>query len=161
MLKYTRNLGKAVNALKRYTTHTSEETSRLGTELMKELESVSFVALYGDLGAGKTHFTYGIAKALGIDEYITSPTFTIVNEYTDGKVPMYHFDLYRLSSFDDLADIGFEEYADKPAIMFIEWPDCVPELQKMYKDRITQVKITRRDEISPQRRDIEIRRFDK
>ena len=118
-------------------------------------------AFFGPMGAGKTTFIKALCNALEVTDDVNSPTFTIVNEYTDGKVPMYHFDLYRLSSFDDLADIGFEEYADKPAIMVIEWPDCVPELQKMYKDRITQVKITRRDEISPQRRDIEIRRFDK
>ena len=144
-----------------FQTNSEEETSALGEKIGSILKPGDIVTLTGDLGAGKTHFTAGAAKALGINEYITSPTFTIVNEYTDGSVPMYHFDLYRLSSFDDLADIGFEEYADKSAIMFIEWPDCVPELQKMYKDRITQVKITRRDEISPQRRDIEIRRFDK
>ena len=147
--------------LLKFQTNSEAETSSLGEKIGSILKPGDIVTLTGDLGAGKTHFVAGAAKSLGIDEYITSPTFTIVNEYSQGKVLMYHFDLYRLSSYDDLLDIGFEEYADKPAVMFVEWPDCVPDLEKIYKMRILQVKIMRRDEISPTRRDIEIRRFDK
>lgn len=147
--------------LLKFQTNSEKETCSLGEKIGTLLKPGDIVTLTGDLGAGKTHFTAGAAKSLGVNDYITSPTFTIVNEYTDGSVPVYHFDLYRLSTYDDLLDIGFEEYADKPAVMFVEWPDCVPELEKIYKNRITQVKIIRRDEISPQRRDIEIRRFDK
>ena len=147
--------------LLKFQTNSEEETSLLGEKIGALLKLGDIVTLTGDLGAGKTHFTAGAAKALGINDYITSPTFTIVNEYSGEKGNLYHFDLYRLSSYDDLLDIGFEEYADKQAIMFIEWPDCVPELEKIYKNRITQVKIMRRDDISPTRRDIEIRRFDK
>jgi len=147
--------------LLKFQTNSEEETSLLGEKIGALLKSGDIVTLTGDLGAGKTHFTAGAAKALGINDYITSPTFTIVNEYSGNKGNFYHFDLYRLSSYDDLLDIGFEEYADKQAIMFIEWPDCVPDLEKIYKNRITQVKIMRRDDVSPTRRDIEIRRFDK
>ena len=147
--------------LLKFQTNSEEETSLLGEKIGALLKSGDIVTLTGDLGAGKTHFTAGAAKALGINDYITSPTFTIVNEYSGEKGNIYHFDLYRLSSYDDLLDIGFEEYADKEAIMFIEWPDCVPDLEKIYKNRITQVKIVRRDDVSPTRRDIEIRRFDK
>lgn len=147
--------------LLKFQTNSEKETSNLGEKIGSILKPGDIVTLTGDLGAGKTHFVAGAAKTLGISDYITSPTFTIVNEYSQGKIPMYHFDLYRLSSYDDLLDIGFEEYADKAAVMFVEWPDCVQELEKIYKNRILQVKIMRRDEISPTRRDIEIRRFDK
>jgi len=147
--------------LLKFQTNSEEETSLLGEKIGALLKPGDIVTLTGDLGAGKTHFTAGAAKALGISDYITSPTFTIVNEYSGANGNFYHFDLYRLSSYDDLLDIGFEEYADKPAVMFIEWPDCVPDVEKIYKNRITQVKIIRRDDISPTRRDIEIRRFDK
>ena len=147
--------------LLKFQTNSETETSNLGEKIGSILKPGDIVTLTGDLGAGKTHFVAGAAKTLGINDYITSPTFTIVNEYSQGKIPMYHFDLYRLSSYDDLLDIGFEEYADKAAVMFVEWPDCVQELEKIYKNRILQVKIMRRDEISPTRRDIEIRRFDK
>lgn len=147
--------------LLKFQTNSETETSNLGEKIGSILKPGDIVTLTGDLGAGKTHFVAGAAKTLGISDYITSPTFTIVNEYSQGKIPMYHFDLYRLSSYDDLLDIGFEEYADKAAVMFVEWPDCVQELEKIYKNRILQVRIMRRDEISPTRRDIEIRRFDK
>ena len=147
--------------LLKFQTNSETETSNLGEKIGSILKPGDIVTLTGDLGAGKTHFVAGAAKTLGISDYITSPTFTIVNEYSQGKIPMYHFDLYRLSSYDDLLDIGFEEYADKAAVMFVEWPDCVQELEKIYKNRILQVKIMRRDKISPTRRDIEIRRFDK
>ena len=147
--------------LLKFQTNSEAETSSLGEKIGSILKPGDIVTLTGDLGAGKTHFVAGAAKSLGIDEYITSPTFTIVNEYSQGKVLMYHFDLYRLSSYDDSPEKAQEEYADKPAVMFVEWPDCVPDSEKIYKKRILQVKIMRRDEISPTRRDIEIRRFDK
>lgn len=147
--------------LLKFQTNSEEETCALGEKIGALLKPGDIVCLTGDLGAGKTHFTSGAAKALGVKDYITSPTFTIVNEYNDCDTDVYHFDLYRLSSYEELLDIGFEEYAEKQAILFIEWADCVPELQKIYKERITHVKILRRDDISSQRRDIEIRRFDK
>ena len=108
-----------------FQTNSEEETSALGEKIGSILKPGDIVTLTGDLGAGKTHFTAGAAKALGINEYITSPTFTIVNEYTDGRVPMYHFDLYRLSCMDDLYDIGWDDYVSQDAIIIIEWADIV------------------------------------
>lgn len=146
--------------LLKFQTESEDETYALGEKIGEILKPADIVLLTGDLGAGKTKFTCGAAKTLGIDDYITSPTFTIVNEYNAGNMPVFHFDLYRLSSYEELIDIGFEEYAQKPCVMFIEWPENVPELKKIYRERILQVDIKRRDDISMCRRDIEIRRFD-
>lgn len=146
--------------LLRFQTNSEEETFELGKKIGAILKAGDIVTLTGDLGAGKTHFTAGAANALNINEYITSPTFTIVNEYNSGAIPLFHFDFYRISSYDELIEIGFEEYLNKNGVIFIEWPDCVPEIEKIYRDKITQVKIIRRDDISPERRDIEIKRFD-
>jgi len=87
------------------------------------LEAGDTVCLYGDLGAGKTSFSYGIALGLEVeDQYITSPTFTFVNEY-EGRVPLYHIDLFRLKDVDELENIGFEEYLDSDGVTVIEWAD--------------------------------------
>lgn len=145
--------------LLKFETNSEDETTALGGRIGAILKPGDIVTLEGDLGAGKTHFTCGAAKALGIHEYITSPTFTIVNEYSSGNIPLYHFDLYRISSYDELEEIGFDEYASGEAVLFIEWADRVPEITSQYKERVTKVTIRRRDDISPTRRDIEIRRF--
>ncbi len=145
--------------LMKFQTNSAEETSTLGGKIGRLLKPGDIVTLDGDLGAGKTHFTCGAAKALQIQEYITSPTFTIVNEYDNGEILFYHFDLYRISSYEELLEIGFEEYLSKQAVIFIEWAERIPEIAKIYKDRITQVRIIRRDDISPERRDLEIWRF--
>lgn len=145
--------------LMKFQTNSAEETSTLGGKIGRLLKPGDIVTLDGDLGAGKTHFTCGAAKALQIQEYITSPTFTIVNEYDNGEILFYHFDLYRISSYEELLEIGFDEYLSKQAVIFIEWAERIPEIAKIYKDRITQVRIIRRDDISPERRDLEIRRF--
>ena len=145
--------------LMKFQTNSAEETRTLGGKIGQLLKPGDIVTLDGDLGAGKTHFTCGAAKALQIQEYITSPTFTIVNEYDNGEILFYHFDLYRSSSYEELLEIGFEEYLSKQAVIFIEWAERIPEIAKIYKDRITQVRIIRRDDISPERRDLEVRRF--
>ena len=145
--------------LMKFQTNRAEETRTLGGKIGQLLKPGDIVTLDGDLGAGKTHFTCGAAKALQIQEYITSPTFTIVNEYDNGEILFYHFDLYRISSYEELLEIGFEEYLSKQAVIFIEWAERIPEIAKIYKDRITQVRIIRRDDISPERRDLEVRRF--
>ena len=147
--------------LLKFQSNSEEETFNLGVKIGKLLQPGDIVTLTGDLGAGKTKFTCGAAESLGIHDYITSPTFTIVNEYNGENILVYHFDLYRLSSYEELIDIGFEEYAQKPCVMFIEWPDNIPEIRKIYKNRIMEIKIMRRDDISLTRRDIEIRRYDK
>ncbi len=146
--------------LLKFKTDSEYETAALGAKIGSLLKPGDIVALEGDLGAGKTHFTGGAARALGIDDYITSPTFTILNEYKGGRIPLYHYDLYRISSYDELTETGFEEYASEQAVIFIEWADRIPEIMRIYKNRITHVKILRRDDISPERRDIEIRRFE-
>lgn len=102
----------------------AEETFNEGINFGKTLKPGDIVCLDGDLGAGKTAFTKGIAKALGINEHITSPTYTLVNEY-DGVIPFYHFDVYRINDSSELFEIGFEEYLQSEAIVVIEWAKLV------------------------------------
>lgn len=104
-----------------------EETERIGAELTQRLPAGSVVAFSGDLGAGKTAFVRGMARGLGIRERITSPTFTIVNEYEGGTCPLFHFDLYRLSGEDELFDIGWEDYLARGGICAVEWSERAPE----------------------------------
>ena len=111
----------------RYVTHAPEETEALGTKLALLLRPGDVIAFYGDLGAGKTAFTRGLAKGLGISDPVTSPTYTIVNEYLSGKYPLFHFDMYRLASSDDLFDIGWEDYLDRGGICAVEWSENVAD----------------------------------
>ena len=112
-------------------THSPEETRALGERLAGTLGPGTVVAFTGDLGAGKTAFTRGIARGLGIPERVTSPTFTIVNEYEGGRLPLFHFDMYRLNSADDLFDIGWEDYLSRGGVCAVEWSenvmDALPE----------------------------------
>jgi len=104
-------------------TSSPEKTWQIGQLLGELLDAGDTVCLYGDLGAGKTNFTYGIAQGLDVQEqYITSPTFTFVNEY-QGRVPLYHIDLYRLKDPDELENIGFEEYIESDGVTVIEWAE--------------------------------------
>jgi tRNA threonylcarbamoyladenosine biosynthesis protein TsaE len=104
-------------------TSSPEQTWQTGQLLGELLDAGDTVCLYGDLGAGKTNFTYGIAQGLDVQEqYITSPTFTFVNEY-QGRVPLYHIDLYRLKDPDELENIGFEEYIESDGVTVIEWAE--------------------------------------
>lgn len=104
-------------------TTSQEQTWRTGELLGARLNAGDTVCLYGELGAGKTSFSYGIALGLEVDEkYITSPTFTFVNEY-EGRVPFYHIDLYRLEDPDELENIGFDEYIDSDGVTVIEWAE--------------------------------------
>lgn len=107
----------------RYISNSVEETERLGAQLAKRLPAGSIVAFTGDLGAGKTAFVRGMACGLGIEERVTSPTFTIVNEYDDGEKPLFHFDLYRLYDADELFDIGWEDYLARGGICAVEWSE--------------------------------------
>jgi len=104
-----------------------EETLELGYRLGNQLKKGDIICLNGDLGAGKTAFTSGIAKAMGIQGYITSPTFTIVNEY-NAAVPLYHFDVYRIVDSDEMYEIGFDEYIDGNGIIVIEWADSIKNI---------------------------------
>ena len=104
-----------------------EETERLGAAMAEKLPAGSVVAFSGDLGAGKTAFVRGMARGLGVTERVTSPTFTIVNEYEGGRLPLFHFDLYRLGSADELFDIGWEDYLARGGICAVEWSENVAE----------------------------------
>ena len=112
----------------RYTTASPEETERLGQRLGRLAQPGMVIAYTGDLGAGKTAFTRGLARGLGITERITSPTFTIVDEHLEGRLPLFHFDLYRLSSADDLYDIGWEDYPARGGVCAVEWSERAEEL---------------------------------
>ena len=110
-----------------YMTNAPEETEALGEKLGKLLQPGTVLAYLGDLGAGKTAFTRGIARGLGCRETVTRPTYTIVNEYLGGRLPLFHFDMYRLASSDDLWDIGWEDYLDRQGVCAVEWSENVPE----------------------------------
>lgn len=113
-----------------YLSHNEAETEQLGERLAKKLCPGSVVAYSGGLGMGKTAFTRGLAKGLGYTGRVTSPTFTIVNEYL-GSMPLFHFDVYRLDSSDALYDIGWDDYLDRGGVCAVEWSeniaDALPE----------------------------------
>lgn len=104
------------------------ETTNLGNALGKLLNPGDIVCLTGDLGTGKTHITKGIAKGLGINENITSPTFTIVNEYDSGRIKLYHFDVYRVSDPDEIYAIGLDDYIFGNGVSIIEWANYIEEI---------------------------------
>jgi len=106
-------------------TKSETETIEEGRKLAENLKAGSVVALYGDLGAGKTAFTRGVAAGLGIDDSVSSPTFTIVNEYL-GSIPLFHFDMYRLNNENELFDIGWDDYLERGGICVVEWSERVP-----------------------------------
>ena len=107
--------------------HSPEETEAAGARLAHRLGPGAVVAFTGDLGAGKTAFTRGLARGLGVADRVTSPTFTIVNEYLGGRLPLFHFDMYRLSSADELFDIGWEDYLARGGVCAVEWSENVAD----------------------------------
>ena len=110
-----------------FITNSPIETEKVGEALGKVLKPGSILAYEGDLGAGKTAFTRGLARGLGATEQVTSPTYTIVNEYLSGRMPLFHFDMYRLASSDDLWDIGWEDYLDRNGVCAVEWSENVAD----------------------------------
>ena len=104
-----------------------QETEAIGRELAQQLAPGAVVAFTGDLGAGKTAFVRGMAQGLGISQRVTSPTFTIVNEYEGGRLPLFHFDMYRLGSSDELFDIGWEDYLVRGGVCAVEWSEIVSD----------------------------------
>jgi tRNA threonylcarbamoyladenosine biosynthesis protein TsaE len=110
-----------------FITNSPQETEALGQKLGQTLPAGTVIAYRGDLGAGKTAFTRGLARGLGIQDPVTSPTYTIVNEYLGGRVPLFHFDMYRLHSADDLFDIGWDDYLERQGICAVEWSENVAE----------------------------------
>ena len=110
-----------------FITNSALETENVGQALGKRLTPGAVIAYQGDLGAGKTAFTRGVACGLGAKESVTSPTYTIVNEYLSGKYPLFHFDMYRLASSDDLFDIGWEDYLERGGVCAVEWSENVAD----------------------------------
>ena len=104
-----------------------QETEALGQALVQKLAPGAVVAFSGDLGAGKTAFVRGMAQGLGITQRVTSPTFTIVNEYEGGRLPLFHFDMYRLHSAEELFDIGWEDFLSRGGICAVEWSENIQE----------------------------------
>ena len=104
-----------------------ERTEQIGQKLAEYLKPGDVLAYYGGLGMGKTAFTRGLARGLGVTESVTSPTYTIVNEYLSGKMPLFHFDMYRLGSSDELFDIGWEDYLARGGVCCVEWSENVDD----------------------------------
>ena len=120
-----------------FVTHSPEQTRQLGARLAKALKPGAVVAFTGDLGAGKTAFVSGMAQGLGVRERVTSPTFTIVNEYEGGRLPLFHFDMYRLGSADELFDIGWEDYMNRGGVCAVEWSENVAEAMETGTIRVS------------------------
>ncbi len=110
-----------------FITNSPEETEKIGALLGEKLKRGTVLAYRGDLGAGKTAFTRGLARGLGAAEPVTSPTYTIVNEYLSGRLPLFHFDMYRLTCGDELFDIGWEDYLARGGVCAVEWSENVAD----------------------------------
>ena len=114
-----------------FETHSVSETQRLGAALAQQLQADDVLLLLGDMGAGKSEFTRGLARGLGVTGYVTSPTFTILQVHEDGRLPLYHFDWYRLSDAEELYELSMDEYLQNGGVAVIEWPsraeEAVPE----------------------------------
>ena len=108
-----------------FLTNSPAETEAVGAALGKILMPGAVIAYRGDLGAGKTAFTRGLARGLGVTDRVTSPTYTIVNEYLGGRMPLFHFDMYRLGSEDELFDIGWDDYLERGGVCAVEWSENV------------------------------------
>lgn len=111
----------------RFETNNARETEQLGMAIGRALKGGEVIAMTGDLGAGKTTLTKALAKSLGIDEHVTSPTFTIVNEY-EGRLKLFHFDVYRIGDIEEMYDLGFEEYIYGDGVSIIEWSNLIKEI---------------------------------
>lgn len=122
--------------MREFITNSVEETLAAAAEVAAKLSAGDIILYEGDMGAGKTHFTKGIAKFLNVDDEVTSPTFALVNEYS-GDLPLFHFDLYRIDSYDDLYAIGFFDYLDRDGIIAAEWSENIAELKEELGEVIT------------------------
>ncbi|MDR2933528.1 MAG: tRNA (adenosine(37)-N6)-threonylcarbamoyltransferase complex ATPase subunit type 1 TsaE [Oscillospiraceae bacterium] len=111
--------------MKKYTTISEEETEELAASLARVLTAGDVIAFRGGLGAGKTAFTRGLARGLGVVDTVSSPTFALVQEYTGGRLPLFHFDMYRIAGWDDLESTGFYDYMDRGGVMAVEWSEKI------------------------------------
>ena len=112
----------------KYTSYSESETEEIAAKLGSVLEPGAIVALFGEIGAGKTVFARGLARGVGYDGRVTSPTYSIVNEYRDGKIPVFHFDMYRIDSSDELYEIGWEDYIVSGGICVVEWSEKITDV---------------------------------
>lgn len=138
-----------------FTSESAQETERIACDLAQNFKAGDVVLYEGDLGAGKTAFTKGIARALDVEDTVTSPTFAIVNEY-EGRLPLFHFDLYRLENFDDLYSIGFFDYLVRGGIIAAEWSENIPELAADLDDGKRTIYTVRIDKTGENSRKISI-----
>ena len=124
----------------RFESYKEEDTFNIGKDIASKVKPGDIVCLDGDLGVGKTVFTKGFAIGLEIEECITSPTFTIVQEYDEGKFPLYHFDVYRISDSEEMYEIGFEEYINGDGVSLIEWATMIEDIlpKEIIKVRISK-----------------------
>lgn len=126
--------------MQKFYSKSDSETKVIAERIAKTLSPGTVVCLFGEMGVGKTVFTNGLCRAMGVTDYVSSPTFTVVNEYDGGGFPIYHFDMYRIEDEDELLEIGFEEYLNSGGICIIEWPENIKE--SLPKKRI-DIKIVR------------------
>lgn len=118
-------------------TNSPEETFALGRQIGEQAKPGEVYTLIGDLGVGKTVFTQGLAAGLGIQDAVNSPTFTIVQVYEDGRIPFYHFDVYRIGDVEEMDEVGYEDYVYGEGVSLIEWADLIEEILPEHYRRIT------------------------
>lgn len=131
--------------MQKFYSQSASQTKEIAAEIAKTLSPGTVVCLFGEMGVGKTVFTNGLCRALGVSDYVSSPTFTVVNEYDGDGFSIYHFDMYRIEDEDELLEIGFEEYLNSGGICIIEWPENVKD--SLPKKRI-DIEILRREDFS-------------
>ena len=118
-------------------TFNAKETFEAGYEMGKKALPGQIYCLNGDLGVGKTVFTQGFAKGLGIEEPVNSPTFTIIQEYLEGRLPLYHFDVYRIGDVEEMDEVGFDEYVSGEGVSLVEWANLIEEILPDHYQKIT------------------------
>lgn len=133
--------------------HSPKDTFEFGVSIGKKAKSGDVICLTGDLGVGKTVFTQGVAEGLGIHEAVCSPTFTLIQEYEDGRIPLYHFDVYRISDPWDMEDLGYEDYFYGKGVCLVEWGNLIKELMP---DNTIYINIEKNNEISFEYRKITV-----
>ena len=128
---------KSEREIQVYETNSPDETYEIGKQMAQKAEAGTVFCLDGDLGVGKTVFTQGFAAGLGIEEPVNSPTFTIVQVYTQGRLPFYHFDVYRIGDIEEMDEIGFEDYVYGDGVSLIEWANLIDEILPANRTEIT------------------------
>lgn len=131
--------------MKEYISKSPEQTEEIGTKLAETLNGGEVIAFRGDLGMGKTCFTRGLARGLGYIGEVTSPTFNLVNEYIGGRLPLYHFDMYRISGWEDLYSTGFFDYIEAGAVLAAEWSE---NIENALDENAIIVEISRIDDLT-------------